>query len=59
MYRHGLVGRSPSIRIKIGLSFGLVAALAVALLAGVLSFSTARREHQEALNDQLVLARTT
>jgi len=29
------------------------------LLAGVLSFSTARREHQEALNDQFVLARTT
>src|SRR5687768_10823273 len=58
MSRHRLPGRSASIRIKIGLSFGLVAALAVALLAGVLSISTARREHDEALNDQIILART-
>ena len=45
-------------RIKAGLSFGLVAALAVALMAGVLSVSTARREHLHALSDQIVLART-
>jgi hypothetical protein len=58
MSRHRLRGRSASIRIKIGLSFGLIAALAVALLAGVLSISTAQHEHQEAQDDQIVLART-
>jgi signal transduction histidine kinase/HPt (histidine-containing phosphotransfer) domain-containing protein/DNA-binding NarL/FixJ family response regulator len=56
--RHGLPGGSVSIRVKIGLAFGLVAALAVALLAGVLSTSTAQREHHEATNDQIIVART-
>jgi signal transduction histidine kinase/CheY-like chemotaxis protein/HPt (histidine-containing phosphotransfer) domain-containing protein len=38
--------------------FGLVAALAVALLAGVFSVSSIQREYEEATRDQRVLART-
>jgi hypothetical protein len=49
--------RSVSIRVKIGLSFGLIAALAVALLAGVLSMYSVQREHQDAQSDQIVVAR--
>jgi hypothetical protein len=50
-------GRSIPIRVKIGLGFGLIAALAVALLAGVLAAYNVQREHQNAQEDQVVLAR--
>src|SRR3954468_21769542 len=55
--RPWLPGWSLSIRVKIGLAFGMVAALAVLLLAGVLATFGVQREYQAARDDQIVLAR--
>jgi signal transduction histidine kinase/CheY-like chemotaxis protein/HPt (histidine-containing phosphotransfer) domain-containing protein len=57
MAQLGPFGRSASIRAKIGLAFGLVAALAVVLLAVILSLYDVRREHANAQDDLMVLAR--
>jgi signal transduction histidine kinase/DNA-binding NarL/FixJ family response regulator len=56
--RSGARGGSASIRLKLGLAFGLVAALAVVLLSVVLSTYGVRREHEEARDEQAGLARS-